>query len=299
MSPPLLRSRRNPGIAVLSRLGRELRYSAEWLDDTVTLASSTVPAVTVTAAGSAHTKGAWSEIVASTSEDASLLAINTTAAVAILNADSRALLDIGIGGAGSETAIISNIVIGNKSSSSSGWLFPVFIPKGTRVAARIQHVTASTALTFRFRLGKTEPTSQRPASYTVTMGANTSTSSGVVVNYGGSTNTKGSWTEITASTSERFAGLHLCVDMNGDSTMGAATCLVDVATGGAGSETVIVSNVFYLQTSNEAIDHFGGGSPFMPVDVPAGARLSVRQQTSSGLNPDIGVALIGFPYRER
>lgn len=300
MTTPLLRNRRHPGLPVASKLGRDSSPVAVWADDTVNTAASTVSSLTVTSGGSAHTKGAWTEIVASTSADVASITVNSTAPVGQNGIDTRCLVDIGIGGSGSETVIIPNIAVGNKSSSTAGWLFPVFIPKGTRVAFRSQHAVASTANTFRFRLGRSAtPQSTKPAPYCVNMGANTSTSSGVVVSWGGSTHTKGTWTEITSAAPERLSALQVCVDYNGSVAGANGSALVDVAVGAAGSEVAVASNLFYVTTTSEQIDHFGGGLPYLPVDIPAGARVSVRYQASSNLISTLGFVLVGIPARGR
>lgn len=299
MTTPLLRNRRHPGLPLASRLGRDSSPVGDWIDDTVTTASSTVTLLFVTAAGTAHTKGSWVEIVASTSVDVVCLAMNTTASIAGNGLDSRCLIDIGIGAAGSEVVVIPDILVGHKSSSTSGWLFPIFIPAGTRVAFRSQHAQASTTNSFRFRFGKALPQGVQPAPYCVNMGSNTATSSGVVSTWGGSTHTKGSWTEITAAVPERLSGIQVCVDYDGATTGGSGSALVDLAVGPAGSETVIASNMFYVTTTSEAIDHFGGGLAYLPLEIAAGARLAVRHQASASATDTIGVALIGTPYRGR
>ena len=299
MTTPLLRNRRHPGLAVASRLGRDSTPIGDWIDDTVATASSTVSQLTVTAGGSAHTKGSWTEIVASTSVDTVCVSMNTTAAVGANGIDTRCLVDIGIGAAGAEVVVIPNIAVGNKSSSTSGWLFPIFIPKGTRVAFRSQHAVASTANTFRFRFGKALPQGVMPAPYCVNVGANTSTSSGVVSTWGGSTHTKGSWVELTSAAPERLSGLQVCLDLNGTTTSANASALVDIGIGAAGSETVVVSNLFYVTTTSETADSFGGGLAYVPVEVPAGERLAVRHQASSNLVSTVAVVLVGIPARGR
>lgn len=299
MTTPLLRNRRHPGLPLASRLGRDSSPVGDWIDDTVDTAATTVSALTVTSGGSAHTKGAWTEIVAALSVDAVCISMNSTASVASNSVDTRCLVDIGVGGAGSEVVVIPNISVGNKSSSTSGWLFPIFVPKGSRVAFRSQHAVASTGNSFRFRFGKATPQGVQPAPYCVNIGANTSTSGGVVSTWGGVAHTKGSWTEITSAAPERLSGFQVCVDYDGTTTGNSGAALVDIGVGGAGSETVIASNMFYVTTTSEAIDHFGGGLAYIPIEIAAGARIAVRHQSSSGNTDTIGVTLIGIPYRGR
>lgn len=299
MTTPLLRNRRHPGLPLASRLGRDSSPVGDWIDDTVNTASSTVSSLSVTSGGSANTKGSWTEIVASTSVDTVCMTMNTTASIGSNGVDTRCLVDIGIGAAGAETVVIPNIAVGNKSSSAAGWMFPIFIPKGTRVAFRSQHAQASTANTFRFRFGKVTPQGVMPAPYCVNIGANTATSSGVVSTWGGATHTKGSWVELTSAVPERLSGLQVCLDYNGTTAGANASALVDIAVGAAGSETVVVSNLFYVSTTSELLDHFGGGLAYIPVEIPAGERLAARHQASSNLVSTVAVTLIGIPARGR
>lgn len=299
MTTPLLRNRRHPGLPLASRLGRDSTPIGDWIDDTVNTAASTVTSLSATAAGTSHTKGSWVEIVASTTEDAVSLAMNTSAAIAANATDTRCLVDIGIGSAGSEVVVIPDIAVGNKFYSIAGWLFPIFIPKGTRVAFRSQHAQASNTNSFRFRLGRASAQSIRPASYCVNMGANTSTSSGVVSTWGGAPHTKGSWSEITSAAPEPLSGLQVCVDHNGVGVASNGSVLIDIGVGSAGSETVIASNMFYVTGASEWIDNFGGGLAYIPARIPTGQRIAVRHQSSVSNASTLGVVLIGIPARGR
>jgi hypothetical protein len=105
---------------------------------------------TITAAASAHTKGAYSagQLIASTNEDTYAVTITAhgRGAAAIV---SSCLLDIGIGPSGSEVDLIQDLdcwgapVNTATITGAKSWLFPVFIPKGTRIAARCQTLLAS------------------------------------------------------------------------------------------------------------------------------------------------------------
>jgi hypothetical protein len=103
--------------------------------------SGSTTGTTLTAAGSAHTKGSWTQLLASTARRCGWLLVS------ILNAnmvDCRYLIDVGIGGAGSEAVLIPDLLAGY---SSTNWTvlfsFPVMIPPGSRIAARCQASTAN------------------------------------------------------------------------------------------------------------------------------------------------------------
>ncbi|NDD92541.1 hypothetical protein EBZ37_10695 [bacterium] len=94
-------------------------------------------AVTVTANTAAHTKGSWSQLVASTSANSSLLFFEIIN-VATSGANTATLLDIATGASGSETAIVSNLAIGGAFGALIA--FPYKLASGTRLSARIQSV---------------------------------------------------------------------------------------------------------------------------------------------------------------
>ncbi len=94
--------------------------------------------------GSANTKGAWSQLVASTAREirALGLAVGRNAGNQSLS-DADFLVDIGVGAAGSERVIIPDWYAFSGSSgdtyrSQGTPAFPVYIPAGSRVAARAQ-----------------------------------------------------------------------------------------------------------------------------------------------------------------
>lgn len=231
--------------------------------------STSAPSATITGNASPNTKGSWIEMIASTAYPCSGLLINTRSA-------AEALVDVGIGGSGSEVVIVNNIHIGIPLASREGNPFYVSIPlpSGTRVAARSQGASGSTNPQFAIALvrGVNE-------AYGVidTYGANTSDSGGVSIDPGGSTNTKGAWVEVTASTTRAYKAFHLGFGGNNDSTRTNANWLVDVGLGAASSEQVIVSNYSIACNAN----HDGVLPLFsqrMYIPIPAGTRISVRAQ---------------------
>jgi hypothetical protein len=99
---------------------------------------------TVTAASSASSKGSWTQLIASTTNPVVgilvLLEVSSTATF---------LIDIGTGASGSEVVLIPDIYAYFGSSAgpmSAAIFFPVQVPAGTRIAARCQSGTASSAI---------------------------------------------------------------------------------------------------------------------------------------------------------
>ena len=99
---------------------------------------------TTTTSGTANVKGSYSQLTASCNEVSYLIVmVNKGSATAT----DYQLVDIAIGGAGSEQIILPNLR--SSQTSSAGHLvpclygYPVKIPAGTRIAARIAFGQAS------------------------------------------------------------------------------------------------------------------------------------------------------------
>jgi hypothetical protein len=241
--------------------------------------------VTVTCDVNAHTKGAWTEIIASTTSNVDVLRLRTLVGVNAL--DTSALLDIGIGAAGSETAMVENLAVGG---AGFGWGFslPVAVPQGTRIAARAQSViTEGRTLSLALKLFDSGNVT-RLASSVVVIGGNTATSGGVV---SAANNT---WTEITAATTMPFQAVILVPSVS-TSTLSAGNPLnIDLGKGSAGNE-VLVNRQQYQTTINEVIQGYWATEldPIVAGPFPTGTRFSARTSFNGTL---INFCLIGIPY---
>lgn len=234
---------------------------------------------TVTASSTAHTKGAWVELIASTSAASDCLQI-AVQGVATGNTNTATLLDIGIGAAGAETAVVQNVAIGGASAfsltdeRSFRVSVPVYIPSGSRISARIQSVVT---------LGKTAQISVRlgagnnPAGTStsaITLGTSTATSAGTALPAGTA------WTQFVASTSAAYSAITILPSISNVS-MTSGVRQIELGIGAAGAETAIVQAEFATSTS-EAV---GIVYTQLPVDnIPAGTRLSIRYTASPTAN---------------
>jgi hypothetical protein len=104
--------------------------------------SNSRPGPSVTAGGSANTKGSWVQLVAATEITTKWLAV----AMSIAASPRDFSTDIGIGAGGSEVVLIPSISFAGEDLGQILGPFPVTIPKGTRIAARTQCEIASSAL---------------------------------------------------------------------------------------------------------------------------------------------------------
>jgi hypothetical protein len=241
---------------------------AQWMPKPITTWATFV---TVTANASANTKGAWTEIIASTTADADLVEVsvqggNTASTIVGI------LLDIAIGASGSEVALFENVAVGGAAASSfngeAGYRFgvPVYVPSGSRISARIQsNITLGRTAQVSVRLSAGPNPSNTSASATV-IGTNTGTSLGT------DQNNNTSWQQAVASTAAQYQALSLVPSLN---TTNIAANFRSLQLGfGAGSAESPLSNLDFLSTSTEAVVYTQ--SSLYVATVPSGTRLATR-----------------------
>jgi hypothetical protein len=261
-----------------------------WYEDNYTAVNDSGE-VTVTANSSAHTKGAWSELIASTSANASLLVLNVTE-ISASGVSTETLIDIGVGGSGSESAVIPNVAVGGALTSNTvqaGIIvaIPIKLASGSRISARIQSVVTGgkTAVVQAF-LYSVGDYNDAPTSVDV-IGGNTATSRGI--EFSGGT---GTWVQATASTSRAYRAVAYVPSLH--TTTGASfTRDFDIGVGASGSEQefgktfVTYNTAEFVQSAPPNLTLFGR-------NIPAGSRLAARHYINS--NSDrYGFTLIGIP----
>lgn len=248
-------------------------------------------AVTVTADVSIHTKGAWTEVIASSSGVADLVYLyvsNSSAAVA-----TQGLLDVGVGAAGSEVVVISNAVggsinlvnavVGVTPGVNPAQIFPVNIPAGSRVAVRIQNVVSSRTAGVSVSLLY----SGQPVPSTLdTIGDNTATSRGTNLP------TNDTYVELVASTSKTYRGI-VMVCCTAGTVIAGESSIYALAVGGSGSEVVLGT-----ATMASSVSEFSGYQQNQPPFIyygyiPAGSRLAVKQSVGRAYRD---VILYGIPF---
>lgn len=225
---------------------------------------------TVTSSVSLNTKGSWTQLIASTPFACSALML-----IASYGTSSH-LLDIGVGGSGSEQILIPDIHYSGVNVVPQITVYPVRIPEGSRIAARLASAASSntTSLTAYLIGGGFDGASAR--SCVKTYGAVTADSGGTSVDPGATLHTKGAWSQITASTTAVTKGMIIDIGNQNNTVATAATWLFDIGVGGAGSEQVLIPNYRVSASVNETIQP--AWSPVIPVDIPEGSRLAVRSQ---------------------
>ncbi len=255
------------------------------------LAEATSLLTAVTADATPHTAGAWVEMIASTAFTASAVALIAIGATATANTDTSVLADIGIGGSGSEVAIVESIPLGARPTKGfTEHRVPLSVPAGSRLSVRIR--AAITVDTTNVQLRIAGGGLHGPSGYgrATTYGADTGTSNGVTLTTPGATNTKGAWTQIVAATTNPCRFLLAAPCLRAASTQLSVTGLIDIGVGGSGSEVVLIPDVYFDASSSEDLVSVAAA---VPVNLPAGVRLSARYQ-GSATNAGPAVILIGL-----
>jgi hypothetical protein len=256
------------------------------------IVSASSSGTTVTTGSSAHTKGSWTSIV-----DPIPAGVTSFWLVVQQAADShRWAFDVGIGpsGGGSEIALIPDLWVGWKGEHGAFRVkFNLLLPAGLRLSARAQSSGTSAKNSYvsvilcRGGIAAPPPYGKVTA-YGVTVSGATR---GVEVDPGSSVDTKGSYSEIVASTANRIRQLYVSAGFptsRSAATSPAITArayfLADIAVGGSGSEVPRIADLPL------AIDHHSdcvNGDPIIgpfDVDIPASSRLAVRMQSSTALD---------------
>lgn len=251
------------------------------------------PGTAVTTGGAASTKGTPVELIASTNFETywvTILASNY-GADAVLS--SPGALDILVG-TSPEEVLIPNLLMGycgTLAASNNGgpkrWDFPLYLPAGSRIAARAAGARINTVVrVWIFLHGGNGLPPFRVGTKVTTYGMGTVPNGTTVTP--GATASEGSWAQMTTATTEHHFALVPSFQMNN----GAAgsfhrTLAVDLGVGSVTEEQVMES-YWYHTTASEQM---GGPTNSWPcfVDVPSGTRLVMRASNNSTNNTYNGV----------
>lgn len=234
---------------------------------------------------------AWSEVVSSTSQPINQITIGSNSVNYNNTQDRSTLVEIGIGAASSEVVIVPYINFGGKPEGYS-YSIPIFIPAGTRIAIRMRSARLNNAQTYYVALRTTNRFFKPSPRALIGMGTNAANSRGTDLPIG-SAGVKGAWTQIISSTTQPLSALILGFDASGDTLLNTSPGYVDIAVGGAGSEQIIIPDV-YVRFFNTEMVH-SAANPIYACDIPRGARISARVSVSSTAN-SVALNIIGVPY---
>jgi hypothetical protein len=259
-------------------------FTGPQLQETIAVGSDDVP-VTLTSGATAHTKGSYTQLIASTVADVYCLWL-WARGVAASAGDGRCLIDVAVGPAGSERIILRDLNFGAAPSSISlrDMGIPIYIPTGSRIAARCQRDTASGTVLLGWMLDEQPVWPGTVGQVGTSYGVDLTNTRGVVITTGNGA--FGSWQQVVASTTSPHRWWWPGIDVGGDTTQSTGSCVVQLGVGAAGSERVLGTWHFRASVTEELT------GPHQPLPVyrplPAGVRIAVR--ASNGGN-SLGVAV--------
>lgn len=256
--------------------------------DFSTAVLSTTTGITITS-GASNTKGAWTEAIASTSEETHWIKFAANSG----EFDENFLIDIGVGAASSEVVQIANIASFANQNGNIDLLMPLTIASGSRVAIRCQATTASQTL--RFMVYLSNDSGFGTSTSNITLGSLTASSKGTVLDPGSVDNTKGSYVELDASTSIEMNYVIVLMANNDNASQTNQRRLVDVSTGAAASEVDVIPNILFFSNVSEAPTT---AAAFFQT-IASGTRIAARTQSSNstgaGSNDRLmDICILGF-----
>lgn len=224
-------------------------------------------------------KGSWTQLIASAASDIEALQIYT---LGPQNTVFTSLLDLGIGAAGSEVPIISNLFVPSNTGFGaliSTPILPFSIPAGTRISARGQASGAGEGIVTSLRVAD-GGWGQGGFAGVDGIGADTINTRGTLVT-SGTALTKGSWTQIVASAARDYAGFFLTPgpQSGSDGVTASQPVNIDIGIGAAGSEVILVPDIMgtsFAAATTQIIPALMFWTP-----IPAGSRIALRWENAS------------------
>lgn len=257
---------------------------------------SATDGVTVAASASVDTKGTW---VTNSAYKPSFTWNMLNLCVWNASAESY-LMDIGVDDGSSNVFVIAPDlrVPGLRIARSGAMHFqlPLHVPQGKQLAFRCQSASGTNGV--RIICGGSSNGIYGAQGYSrmVSLYTPAAGSRGITIDPGGTANTKGSWVQMTSSSSDRVVGLMMAVGDAGDIARAAAQNIaIDIGIGASSSERVVVPDITFTADTNS--DQWGPRvTGIYPCDIPSGTRFALRSQCSVNTASDrlIDCTLHGF-----
>lgn len=260
--------------------------------------SSAMVYTTLTASATPNTKGAWATLISAIGGSVGGTWINVHPdATAAAGIDTAVLLDLAVGSAGNETIIASDLIMGYRGRDYRGTLFPIHLPAGATLRGRVASVVASTAVPVAVDVYGGDPGYPTPAPGRITTyGAATASSGGTTITPSATAATKGSYAQLTASTTYPIHAIMLLVQGATGSVTTSTNYIIDVAVGSAGNETVVVPDWAGWMNSAEIWLAFDSEFYPMSLSIPSGVRLSARCAADISSATALEIAAYAFTY---
>jgi len=246
----------------------------------------------ITGSGTANTKGSYTDIGSTISFDYEWIVL----AVGAGSGAADYVFDLAINVGGNRFTIAADLRYCNRRVANQQWdifVLPIHVPSGSQLSVRCASSTSSATLEIVI-IGYSSGPFGAPGYSRCLAFYTPSTSMGINCDPGAVANTK-TRTQIIASTPGRAVALLAYVGPNADISASATRWLFDIETGGAGSEQVLLPNLYLGRGAPYDIPTSMVFGPY-PCDIPTASRMSVNIQshvTTDG-DRDVDVALWGF-----
>jgi hypothetical protein len=258
--------------------------------------TATSTGTTLTAHASVtYSMGSWTQITSATPHDCAWMMVTLPQ---VFNTGVSIAVDIGIGSSGNEIVVVPNLMCSASWPRCLDYLFPLAIPAGTRIAARLSSNVLSDTTPIAVHIFDDTFGSPGTGSAIDTYGFQSNLNIGTAVDPGGTANTKGSYVTIASSITNDLTGIWMTFDTQASngSAAGYNAWLVDVAVGAAASEQIFLPNISMtgqFATSNAWI--MNPMMPYYPMPIPAGTRISARSLCTTNSSPSriLGMTLWG------
>lgn len=182
-------------------------------------------------------------------------------------------LYIGLGSGSDIFDIVEQLRVGSNGTTYASchqFFFPLRVPKGSRVTARLNNATSG-IYGHMIGLSGGWPGAAAMGAYLERIGA----VSGVESDSGGSANTKGSWVSI-GTTVQNWRGMYvICGDDGGSATDNLGDIAIDVS----GNKQIIIGDMYFAKGSGNTVRPSCYGP--IPCSIPAGTELFARHQCNS------------------
>lgn len=246
--------------------------------------SASSDGTTITAHATPGSDGAWTQLIAATVDEwygmTVLIGYGGTLS-------GTQLIDIGIGGAGSEVILIPDIPALVRSTLGRcpcvRLIVPIRIAAGSRIAARVHRASAasvanSISIQGQSGVSRSIPPFSRATSYGVVLGS----AAGTTVDPGGTANTQGAMTQLDASTANPIRVMYVIVTRNQvTAVVQNPSSLLEIFIGAGGSEVSLIPE-FSSWAMSGTFDISSGETVHGPffVNLPAGTRLAAKARCS-------------------
>ncbi len=228
----------------------------------------------VAASASTNTKGSYVTARTLTADVDGLLI-----GYSVATANVRSLIDIAVGGAGSEVTVVEDLHYSAAAGLTQWFYVPVSAPSGTVVRARHACSTGSTTAHVAIHEVKGGWFVPPPGGGCVTWGADATDSGGTLLDAGAAANTFGTIVQLSASTANDVRAVCIVMGGNANTAPTGANFAVRILVGGSGSEVEIATVGFRASTNADAYGPLG--CSWLPCSIPAGSRVSARLASGS------------------